>query len=49
MRYKIAEVKYNNGVGALLCFGCRTIVAYGYEHEDKEHYCDACAKKKLLE
>jgi hypothetical protein len=42
MRYKHADVKYNNGDGALLCNACRTIIAYGHDHEDKKHYCESC-------
>jgi len=43
MPYKHADVKYNNGEGALLCSNCRVIIAYGHDHEDKKHYCDSCA------
>ena len=41
-RYKVAQVKFNNGRGALLCDGCSVIIAYGFEHEDKKHYCFRC-------
>ncbi len=44
--YKKASIKFNNGNGALLCNGCRVILAYGFEHIDKEHYCDKCQKEK---
>ena len=37
-----AVVKWNGGAGALLCNGCRTIIAYGFNHEDKEHFCALC-------
>ena len=40
--YKLANVKFNNGNGALLCNGCRFILAYGFDHEDKEHFCEVC-------
>jgi len=40
--YKQAIVKFNNGNGALLCNGCSTILAYGFKHEDREHYCTMC-------
>lgn len=49
MEFKIANVKYNNGNGALLCNECRTIIAYGFDHTDKEHYCPKCALVKLSE
>ena len=49
-RYKYAEVKFNNGNGALLCNTCSVILAYGFDHEDKEHYCKSCeALNKLSE
>ena len=35
-------VKFINGNGALLCNGCHVIIAYGFDHEDKEHYCSEC-------
>lgn len=38
-----AEIKYNNGNGALLCNGCRIIIAYGFDHDkEKAHYCKEC-------
>ena len=40
---KYAEVKFNNGNGALLCNGCRVIIAYGYDHEDRLHFCKSCS------
>jgi len=43
MRYKHADVRFNNGNGALLCNTCKRIIAYGHDHEDKEHYCESCA------
>ena len=49
MRYEHAEVKFNNGDGALLCNGCRVIIAYGHDHEDKEHYCEKCESRKALD
>ena len=46
-RYENAYVVFNNGNGALLCNGCRVILAYGYDHEDEEHYCPKCALDEL--
>lgn len=43
-----AIVKFNNGNGALLCNDCHIIIAYGFDHEDKEHYCDKCAEKRKV-
>ena len=43
--YKRAVVKFNSRRGALLCNRCETIVAIGWEHEDREHYCDDCARE----
>ena len=40
--YTTAQVKYNNGNGALLCNNCSVIVDYGFLHEDRLHYCDEC-------
>ena len=45
-QYKVAQVKFNGGRGALLCDGCSVIVAYGFEHEDRKHYCDKCKDRK---
>jgi len=45
---KHAIVKFNNGNGALLCNSCNTIVAYGYDHEDKIHLCKECKMKESL-
>jgi len=39
---KHAMIKFNNGKGALLCNGCHGIIAYGFNHDDKEHYCEPC-------
>ena len=47
LNYKHAIVKFNNGNGALLCSGCQKIIATGFEHEDREHYCDACMLKQV--
>ena len=44
-RYEHADVRFNSGAGALLCNRCSTIIAYGFKHEDKEHYCDKCKKE----
>lgn len=43
--YKLAEVKFNGGRGALLCNTCRVIIATGFNHEDKEHFCEECTAK----
>ena len=40
-------VKYNNGMGALLCNGCRFIIATGFDHEDKAHYCTHCMWERI--
>jgi len=40
---KYAEVKFNNGDGALLCDGCRVIISYGHDHEDRLHFCESCS------
>lgn len=34
--------KFNGGRGALLCNGCNIIIATGFGHEDKEHFCPTC-------
>lgn len=44
---KHAIVKFNNGNGALLCNSCKTIVAYGFDHEDKVHICKECKMKEV--
>lgn len=41
-QYHQADVKFNNGEGALLCCCCRIIIATGFDHEDKLHICDKC-------
>ena len=45
-KYKVAQVKFNSGNGALLCDGCSVIIAYGFEHEDRKHYCPMCMSGK---
>ena len=45
--YRRAIVKFNNGNGALLCNECGTIVATGFDHEDREHFCDNCMLKQI--
>lgn len=42
MSTNYAIIKFNDGEGALLCNGCDAIIATGFNHADKEHYCDAC-------
>jgi predicted Zn-dependent protease with MMP-like domain len=44
-KYKFAEVKFNNGRGALLCNKCRIIIDYGFDHEDTLHLCDKCKEE----
>lgn len=39
---KLADIRFNSGVGALLCNRCSIIIAYGFVHEDKYHFCEAC-------
>jgi hypothetical protein len=48
-RYEQADVRWNSGAGALLCNDCSKIIAYGFEHEDKEHFCEKCLKKEEKE
>jgi len=33
-------VKFDNGDGALLCNECNTIIAKGFNHIDKYHFCN---------
>lgn len=44
--YKNAIVKFNGGVGALLCSECSIIIKYGFRHKDVEHYCEDCQRPK---
>jgi len=37
-----ALVKFNGGKGALLCNNCKVIIADGFDHEDRDHYCNMC-------
>lgn len=43
--FKFADVRYNGGAGALLCSICKVVLAAGFEHEDKEHFCQACKER----
>lgn len=43
---KLAILKFNNGNGALLCNHCRKIIAYGFAHEDKHHFCDSTCRNE---
>ncbi len=45
--YKHAIVKFNGGKGALCCNKCGKIIATGFAHEDREHYCDVCMLKQV--
>ena len=47
MRYEYANVRFNNGDGALLCNACRVISAYGHDHEDRLHFCKSCSDVML--
>lgn len=38
--------KYNNGNGAMLCNGCRTIISTGPMTE--EVLCEKCKQKKII-
>lgn len=50
--YKRAIVKFNSGRGALLCNRCNIILKVGFDHEDREHYCEevsdavSCTRKQ---
>lgn len=44
--YKLADVKFNSGDGALLCNRCSIIIEYGFDHEDKFHFCEECEPHK---
>jgi hypothetical protein len=46
MTYKLAEVKFNNGDGALLCNRCSIIIECGFDHEDKLHFCEDCEQER---
>lgn len=46
VRYKLADVRFNNGNGALLCNCCSIIIDYGFEHDDEFHFCEKCEPKK---
>ena len=41
-QYDHAQVKFNNGTGALLCNGCSVVLKYGFDYKDSEHYCTKC-------
>jgi len=45
--YKYAIVKFNARKGALCCNKCGKIVATGFAHEDREHYCEVCFLKQV--
>ena len=45
----MSEIRFNNGVGALLCDGCRVIIAYGFDHDTtKDNYCEECELQAML-
>lgn len=45
--YKHAVVKFNGGNGALCCNKCGKIIATGFAHQDREHYCEVCILKQV--
>jgi len=42
--YRYADVRFNNGNGALVCNGCSVILAKGHHHENRLHFCDRCTE-----
>ena len=40
--YEYALVKWNGGIGALLCNKCRTVIHSGLPNIDREYLCDDC-------
>jgi late competence protein required for DNA uptake (superfamily II DNA/RNA helicase) len=43
-----AIIKFNNGLGALLCSSCDIIIRTGFEHDlTKAHYCDKCEENTM--
>ena len=46
-KYQHAKVKFNGGVGGLLCNGCGVILKYGFTHQDCEHFCERCEDESL--
>jgi len=46
VHYQRADVRFNGGNGALLCNRCSIIIDYGFDHEDKFHFCEACEPHK---
>ena len=40
--YDEALVVSLEGMGALLCNRCATIIDSGFDHEDIKHYCEKC-------
>lgn len=45
LRFNKAIVKFNHGHGALLCNRCGHIIALGFSHKDKVHYCEECERR----
>ena len=39
-------IRFNNGIGALLCNGCNIILRDGFQHAPGPHYCAECRAKK---
>jgi rubrerythrin len=46
-RYEVADVRFNSGMGAVLCDICGVIIKTGFDHEDKQHVCPSCALDEL--
>jgi len=42
LRKRRSIIKFDGGQGALLCNRCKVILRSGFDHEDREHYCDDC-------
>jgi hypothetical protein len=48
IEYKTAKIKFNNGLGAILCNTCERVIKTGWDHEDRAYYCSpACEPKKV--
>lgn len=44
-----ANIKWNDGKGALLCSNCNVIIGTGFEWPDKHHYCGECTPEQTLD
>lgn len=45
----VADIRFNNGRGALLCNLCGTMIDYGFDWEDKLHFCSHACELKFQE